>query len=83
MNRQYQNSGKEKLQIKEELGDQYNFYPASVWSYYIGKDLLYRNIYLYIYFKESVAQKTEIKNIMEKSENTPKTRCLSLRMTQT
>ena len=53
--------GKEKSQVKREIGQEFNFYPASEWNYHIGKDLIGRNIYLIIHFKEEKVHKIEIK----------------------
>lgn len=43
--------GKNKVDITLEFGDQFNFYPHTIWSFIIGKDWLGKKIYLIIYFK--------------------------------
>ena len=44
--------GKTKKEILKELGEQFNFYPSNIWTYYIKRDLLFRKITLFLFFKD-------------------------------
>lgn len=55
--------GKTKFQIKEELGDEFNFYPSSIWTYQIKKSWFGRKHILILFFDEDLLKKIEIKKI--------------------
>lgn len=47
-------SGKTKKEIIALLGDEFNFYPDSIWSYVVSKKWYGRNKILYIEFENEI-----------------------------
>ncbi|WP_394666613.1 hypothetical protein [uncultured Chryseobacterium sp.] len=52
--------GKNRSEIKEELGDGFNFYHSDIWTYNIKKDWLGRWYFLYLHFRDGVVCKIKI-----------------------
>lgn len=53
--------GKNKKQVIEELGDEFNFYPSKTWTYVVKKDWIGRKYILTIFFEEEIVVKLKIK----------------------
>lgn len=60
--RQYQYLlNKDKKQVIKELGEEFNFYPADIWSYRLKKSWFGRKTILLLYFSSNRVCKVEIK----------------------
>lgn len=53
--------GKNKKEIIEKIGQQFNYYHAKHWTYTLGNDLLRRKKILFLYFEDDVVTKVEVK----------------------
>lgn len=53
--------GKEKSQVIENLGTEFNYHTPEIWFYYIRRDWIGKNVYLFILFKNEKAYKLKIK----------------------
>ncbi|ANF49117.1 hypothetical protein A0O34_00455 [Chryseobacterium glaciei] len=54
----YQNlKGKNKTQIVDELGEEFNFFPADMWTYTLGKSWFGQKKILVILFENDTAVK--------------------------
>lgn len=42
--------GKTKKEVIHEIGEEFNFYHAHLWTYSINRKWFYKNTILYIYF---------------------------------
>ena len=54
--------GKTKNEIVLELGQEFNYYPSSIWSYFIKTNWLGQNKFLVLYFENEKVIKVEIKS---------------------
>ena len=52
--------GKEKKEIIEELGAQFNYYHSEIWTYHIKTNWLGRKLYLFVIFENDTVQKIKI-----------------------
>ncbi len=52
--------GKNRSEIKEVLGDGFNFYHSDIWTYNIKKDWLGRWHFLYLHFSDGVVCQIKI-----------------------
>ncbi|MCS3868660.1 hypothetical protein J3D55_001576 [Chryseobacterium ginsenosidimutans] len=53
--------GKNRKEILEEMGEEYNFFPAEVWTYTLKK-LLFKSRVLFLFFKDDKVLNVKIKN---------------------
>lgn len=53
--------GKTKKEVSEELGQDFNFYPADFWFYILSKNWLGRIKILLLYFKDEKVYEIKIK----------------------
>lgn len=53
--------GKDKKEVKRELGQEYNFYPSIIWTYQIKTNWLGIKTFLVVYFQENNVKKILIK----------------------
>lgn len=51
---------KDKAQILELLGEEFNFYPSNIWSYVIETGYFYRKTVLFIFFENEIVSKIKI-----------------------
>lgn len=58
--------GKNRDQIKDELGEEFNYYPAMIWSYLLKKNWLGRKTVLLLYFKNDLVYKINIRQYYAK-----------------
>ncbi|MCF2218779.1 hypothetical protein H9Q08_05635 [Chryseobacterium sp. PS-8] len=62
MEKDYQNLiGKSKKEILAELGDEFNFYPSTIWSYHLRKKWYFRKNILFLFFEDNILVKVLIK----------------------
>lgn len=54
--------GKTKKEIIQEIGEEFNFYPAHVWTYTIKKKWFYKNTVLHIYFDGEIVIHTFVRS---------------------
>ena len=52
--------GKEKKEIIEELGAQFNYYHSEIWTYHIKTNWLGRKLYLFVIFENEKEKKIKI-----------------------
>ena len=60
----YQNLvGKSKQDVIRELGDEFNYFPACVWTYKLKTGFIFKKK-LFIYFQEEEVKKIKIKTFL-------------------
>lgn len=52
--------GKDKSQVKHELGQEFNYFPSDVWTYHLKTNWLGKKTYLILYFKEEIIMMIKI-----------------------
>ena len=60
MNKYQSLVGKSKKDVIEELGDEFNYFPASVWTYKLKSGIFFKRK-LYVYFQQNEVKKVRIK----------------------
>ena len=58
--------GKNKKQVKEELGQEFNYYHARIWSYLLKTNWLGRKTVLILHFKDDLVETVKIKKCYAK-----------------
>lgn len=53
--------GKEKKEVIEKFGSEFNYYHSEIWSYHVKTNWWGRKYYLLILFKNEIVQKVQIK----------------------
>ncbi|MXS72089.1 hypothetical protein GSF70_12765 [Flavobacteriaceae bacterium W22] len=53
--------GKDKKEIIEELGSDFNYYHSKIWSYHLKTNWIGKKTFLLILFKEETAHQIKIK----------------------
>lgn len=62
INQEYQYLlNKTKKEVKQDLGQDFNFYPSDIWWYHLKTSWLGRKTFLFIHFKDEQVFKITIK----------------------
>ncbi len=59
--------GKDRKQVMDELGDEFNFYPSEVWKYILDRNWLGGKTILILYFKDNKVVELKIKKYYGKT----------------
>ncbi|MDN4013433.1 hypothetical protein QX233_13230 [Chryseobacterium gambrini] len=58
--------GKDKIQLIKDFGQEFNYYPANVWTYIIKTGWLGSKYVLIIFFKDNIVSKIKLKTFYGK-----------------
>lgn len=54
--------GRNKKEVLEKLGDQYNHYPSEIWTYQLTRNWLGRKKFLVLHFKNNIVHTIKLIN---------------------
>lgn len=61
--------GKSKLMIVNEIGQEFNYFPDSIWTYHLKDYWWGQKKMMILYFEDDVVKKVKIKRIYGKVKN--------------